>query len=103
MGENGPIKVDDSDFIITDSGEVLSNGTSLGRLSLSYVTDPNLLEKVGRNIYKLDEGTDAAVPAGTKYNIIQGVITSYSIHYTKLYDCVCSLIKLIDVPSNLLQ
>lgn len=72
QGENGEIQVGNSDFSISSSGEVLSNGTQIGKLKLSYVEESGNIEKSGNNTYKLLEGQTGEIPEGTDYSIIQG-------------------------------
>ena len=75
--ENGPLKVDGSDFAISNSGEVTVAGNSAGKLALTYISEMDNVEKQGDNAFTLvkDENgqvSDGAIPDGTVYNIIQG-------------------------------
>lgn len=80
--EDGPLKVDGSNFEITNSGEVTVDGDSAGRLSLTYISENDNVEKQGDNTFKLivdkddeindGEQTNNEIPEGTEYNIIQG-------------------------------
>lgn len=75
--EDGPLKVDSSNFEITTSGEVSSDGKSLGKLALTYIGENDNVQKQGDNTFTLianedGEVSDGEIPQGTSYNIIQG-------------------------------
>lgn len=75
--EDGPLKVDTSDFVISNTGEVTVEGDYEGRLALTYISESDNVQKQGDNTFTLipdEDGniSDGAIPTEVDYNIIQG-------------------------------
>ena len=49
LGENGPIRLEGEDFIVTKDGTVLQNDVNVGQLMITSFEDPHALRKVGGN------------------------------------------------------
>jgi flagellar basal-body rod protein FlgG len=61
LGENGPIRLEGEDCIITPRGDVIQNEELVGRLMITSFEDPHALRKTGGNL--LAAGPDAVTRA----------------------------------------
>ena len=49
LGDNGPIRLEGEEFIVTKDGTVLQNDAVVGRLTITSFEDPHALRKTGGN------------------------------------------------------
>lgn len=71
MGQRGPIKVDGSDFKVSDDGVVNVGGRDVDRLLVSRFEDPKMIKRQGAASFKAE--TDAVV-ATNDFRVKQGYV-----------------------------
>jgi flagellar basal-body rod protein FlgG len=67
LGQNGPIQLPPGQVVITPTGEVQVNGSTVDTLRLVDFVDSNVLEKVGNSLFRLrdEQSAPAAAPVNT--------------------------------------
>lgn len=71
LGANGPIRVGDGEFVVSDHGEVSVAGAVVDRLRLQKPADVTALKKEGHGLFSFPEGTPLE-PAGPNLRVQQG-------------------------------
>ena len=105
LGQNGEILVGNDDFIVDNEGNILNeNGEIIDTLLLSYIPEDADVEKVGDNMFAYDG--DMTIPAGEKYDIIQGAFEksnvdankeiTHAMEVQRLYEASSSILKYMD-------
>lgn len=104
LGENGEIYLGNKNFVIDNDGAIYQDGELVDRLRLSYIDPDGNVDKFGANMFTSVQAGD--VPAGTRYEIIQGAYerSNIDVNYemtmmmnaNRIYEASSSLAKLID-------
>lgn len=75
LGSGGPLTIPPGEKIQVDGlGQVLVGGEVVNTLDLVTVDDPRALEKVGNNLYRVREGSQAQEVPATEARVEQGYI-----------------------------
>lgn len=82
LGEAGYIKLDGSDMIVNEKGEVYSNSKLVDKLKLVDFNDYEVLRKEGNGLSRIGEGTEAE-PVATAGMIQQGFLESSNVNSVK--------------------
>lgn len=56
LGEDGPLRVEGSDFTVAEDGTVLRGGQTVGRLAITSFPDPGVLQKEGSDYFSAPGG-----------------------------------------------
>ena len=83
QGQNGPIQVDGKHIIITEDGQVFSDGNEIDTLKLVDFNDYKLLKKEGEALY-LDTSDDAGNMKEAEGLILQGSVESSNVNSVKM-------------------
>jgi flagellar basal-body rod protein FlgF len=61
LGGGGPLAVPEGTvrLVVSESGAVLADGQEIGSIDLVALADPGILEKEGRNLFRIRRGEDA--------------------------------------------
>lgn len=113
LGKSGPIKVDKSDFAVTNNGDVYIDEKLTDSLALTYIADGNDIQKYGDSTFVLVDqngeigGLGEQIPADVEYAIIQGAFETsnvdMAVEMTKVmaaqrsFEALAQAIKMLDV------
>ena len=81
MGEGGPIQIGDGNVSIGQTGQVESNGSSVGRIVPVTVQDMQQLEKVGSSLFVVPQGVQLTPATGS--SIQQGYVEAANVDIVK--------------------
>ena len=96
LGAGGPLVIPETarDVAIDASGMIRADGIEIGLIDLVSVTDPMALEKIGKNLYQLqDGGVGEEIPA-VDSEINQGFLEKSNV------EVVTEMVKLIDAQRS---
>ena len=82
LSENGTpffIAPEETQLIITETGEVMTENGSLGRIKMATFADNQLLSKVGDTMFAMKEGNTAEFNTGN-YKLVQGSIEKSNVN-----------------------
>ena len=125
LGEAGAIYLEGSEFMVESDGTIIQNSQVVGKLLIKEFSDVNTLRKRGDSLYTTTDDSQTTGFSGeiiqgfveqsnvssigemveminlmrayeaNQKMITAHVITSYSIHYTKLYDIMGTIVILL--------
>lgn len=78
LGDGGPIEVGNGTVDITESGEILVDGSTVGQLQIVDFSDKSTLVKVGSSGFVVDETVEAEPASG--FSIRQGFLEQANIN-----------------------
>lgn len=79
QGENGPIRVDNDQFVVNELGEIIDGDLTLDRLMVAEFAEPAKLTKVGSSFYQ--ESAASGQPLrGENVRIVQGFLESSNVN-----------------------
>ncbi len=87
MGEGGALEVGNGKISLGQTGEIESNGLSVGKIVPVTVEDLSLLDKIGGSFYKVPEGTQLIPVETTSFQ--QGYVEASNV------DIVAEMIEMI--------
>jgi len=87
MGEGGPIQVGTGKVTVGDSGEVQSNGATVGRIVPQSVVDADKLDRLGGALFGVPEGEQLVAPL--QASIKQGYLETSNV------DVVAEMVDMI--------
>ncbi len=106
LSANGEIYVGTSDFQVTNTGEIILDGQSLGNLSLTYIEEGTTIQKIDDNLFVVPEGEQTDMPANVNYEIIQGAFERSNVDTAvemtramaaqRSFEAISSALKMID-------
>ncbi len=76
LGEDGPIILpeDAVNVVVTEDGLVTADGDAIGAINLTTFNDLNGLEKMGRQLFRIKEGTDIQPEPADNARVHQGFL-----------------------------
>ncbi|WP_028575773.1 flagellar hook-basal body protein [Desulfonatronovibrio hydrogenovorans] len=96
LGENGPILIpeDAADIVITQDGQVVADGEVIDIINLTTFDNLNGLEKMGRQLFRVKEGTDIQAEPAENALIQQGFLEDSNV------EVVYEMVNMISTMRN---
>jgi len=81
LGSNGPVQAPvQGNISISSGGGLVVNGQVVGQISVTTVSDLNALEKVGENLYRVQEESDAREIPAEDAEVVQGSLEQSNVN-----------------------
>jgi flagellar basal-body rod protein FlgF len=100
MGENGPVLLQDGEFIIDENGRIIQDGVMVDRLLIRSFTDTTTLRKVGSNMVEITEQTEEQPFSGS---ILQGYLEQSNVNIIREMVDMITVLRAYEANQKMLQ
>lgn len=80
LGGGGPVTIGQGDVVIGPSGRIMINGEEAGTIDVVTVDNLDGLEKVGNNLFRIRNGSEAQETAADDFELVQGYLEAANIN-----------------------
>ena len=99
LGEQGPVSVMTAsgtagDVRVTGDGEIYVDGLLMDRLLIANIADPRSIQKIGSNLYRVDDNALVTELDADQFTVRQGVLEGSNVQP------VGEMVRLIDLNRN---
>jgi len=100
LGENGPIKLQNGDFTVSEDGTVEQDGQIVDKLLMTEFDDTTALKKYGMNLIQADAGTQTRNFSGT---VQQGYLELSNVNTVKEMVDMITVLRSYEANQKVLQ
>jgi len=102
MGQGGAIHIDGSRVEITETGQVVVDGSEVGMLKVVDFTDRSGLKKTGNSLFK-DEGARSGMVTAEGYRIAQGNLESSNVNAIRTMTEIIETLRVFETYQRVIR
>lgn len=100
LGENGPIYLDNEEFMVQEDGTIVQKDVRIGKLLISEFEDPNTLRKLGNNLVQATEDSEEIPFEG---QVMQGYVEQSNVNVVKEMVSMISAMRAYEANQKILR